>query len=285
MCFVGLSLGQKGFKLFDLHEKKILVSRDVIFEEGVYPFIKEKEGSQEGGEAIIPLPIVPIKEDDVIDSNEDERKELQDNFDSGMKTEIVENSSEGIRITGRKRTRKKPAWMSDYICQTSHIESPHDQSIKKSGSVPLPLKSNLSLYAFSLYSQNRPKTYPFYVPNHLSNTHMSFIANISAVKEPANYQQARGDPEWVRAMEEELKALEENETWEIVQLPKDKRPIGCRWIYKVKINLDGTVDRYKARLVAKGYHQKEGINFMDSFAPVAKVVTVRLLLTVASANK
>lgn len=55
-------------------------------------------------------------------------------------------------------------------------------------------------------------------------------------------------------MNEEIKALEENQTWEITSLPVGKKPIGCRWVYKVKLNADGSVDRYKARLVAKGYH-------------------------------
>lgn len=174
--------------------------------------------------------------------------------------------------------------MNDYICQTNHTESLHDQSTNKSGSVSLP-SQNLDLYVYSSSTHTKPKTYPFCIPNHFSNTHMSFVASISTVKEPVNYQQVKCDPEWMKAMEEELRALEENETWEIVQLPKNKRPIGCRWIYKVKLNPDGTMERYKARLVAKGYHQKEGIDFLDSFALVSKVVTVRLLLAVVSANK
>ncbi|KAL0370630.1 UNVERIFIED_CONTAM: Retrovirus-related Pol polyprotein from transposon RE1 [Sesamum angustifolium] len=100
--------------------------------------------------------------------------------------------------------------------------------------------------------------------------------------ESRSYNQAAGQAEWVSAMHVEIQALENNKTWDIMPLPKDKRAIGCRWIYKLKIRPDGTIDRHKARLVAKGYNQIEGVDYFESFSPVAKVVTVRALLAVAA---
>eukprot|EP00256_Glycine_max_P059512 XP_014628068.1 uncharacterized protein LOC106797721 [Glycine max] len=83
-------------------------------------------------------------------------------------------------------------------------------------------------------------------------------------------------------MHAELQALQQNHTWVLTQLPPHKKAIGCRWVYKVKHNADGTIERYKARLVAKGYTQMEGLDFLDTFSPVAKLTTVRLLLALAS---
>jgi hypothetical protein len=71
--------------------------------------------------------------------------------------------------------------------------------------------------------------------------------------EPTYFEQAVGNPKWDNAMNEEMAALDVNATWELVVLPKDKKTIGCKWVYKVKHNADGSVNRYKTRLVAKGY--------------------------------
>ena len=83
-------------------------------------------------------------------------------------------------------------------------------------------------------------------------------------------------------MKEELDAMEANNTWTITSLPPDKHTIGCRWVYKVKYNADEIVNRHKARLVAKGYTQQAGVDFMDTFSPVAKLTTVRVLLSIAA---
>jgi Reverse transcriptase (RNA-dependent DNA polymerase) len=85
-------------------------------------------------------------------------------------------------------------------------------------------------------------------------------------------------------MEEELHALEKNQTWTVCPLPKNKKPVGCKWVYKIKCNSDGTIKRYNARLVAKGYTQTYGIDYHETFAPVVKMNTVRILLSIAINN-
>lgn len=83
-------------------------------------------------------------------------------------------------------------------------------------------------------------------------------------------------------MDTELQALEANQSWSMVSLPPGQRPIGCKWVFKIKYKSDGTIDRYKACLVAKGFTQHEGIDYKETFAPVAKLTTVRCLLTVVA---
>jgi hypothetical protein len=83
--------------------------------------------------------------------------------------------------------------------------------------------------------------------------HYAYMVRVVQEVEPICFEQAIGNPKWDNAMDEEMAALDVNATWELVALPKDKKAIGCKWVYKVKHNPDGSVSRYKARLVAKGY--------------------------------
>ncbi|XP_031262969.1 uncharacterized protein LOC116121164 [Pistacia vera] len=83
-------------------------------------------------------------------------------------------------------------------------------------------------------------------------------------------------------MQQEIQALERNGTWSLVPLPPGKVPIGCKWVYKLKYKADDTLERYKARLVVNGFTQQVGIDYEETFSPVVKIVTVRLVLAIAS---
>ena len=103
--------------------------------------------------------------------------------------------------------------------------------------------------------------------------------------EPRNFKEAQTSPnrgKWFQAMQEELKSISDNETWELMDLPEGRKAIGSKWVYKVKYNQDGSVARYKARLVAQGFDQKFGTDYDEVFAPVARPTTFRTLLSVSA---
>ncbi|CAL1410296.1 unnamed protein product [Linum trigynum] len=103
---------------------------------------------------------------------------------------------------------------------------------------------------------------------------------------PTRFSQAQGDPNWDGAMRAEFDALDANKTWSIVPRPPPPVPvIGSRWVYNLKFLPDGSLERFKARVVAQGFSQIHGIDFEETFAPVAKMVYVRSLLAVASIRK
>ncbi|KAG3127847.1 hypothetical protein PC128_g27045 [Phytophthora cactorum] len=87
---------------------------------------------------------------------------------------------------------------------------------------------------------------------------------------------------WKEACDSELESLHKNDTWDVVPLPKGRNAIGCKWVFRVKENQDGEIERFKARLVAKGFSQKYGIDYNETFAPVAKFTSIRAVLSMAA---
>ena len=90
------------------------------------------------------------------------------------------------------------------------------------------------------------------------------------------------NPKWTQAMNEELEALQKNSTWDIIHKPIGKKTVGCRWVFTIKLKADGSIDKYKAQLVAKGYTQRYDIDYGETFVPVAKINTVRILISLAT---
>jgi hypothetical protein len=101
-------------------------------------------------------------------------------------------------------------------------------------------------------------------------------------EEPATFAEVEPHPAWRAAMLEEMSAIEENGTWELTSLPPGHRPIGLKWVFKLKKNTAGDIIKHKARLVAKGYVQRAGVDFDEVFAPVARPDSVRVLIAIAA---
>ena len=108
--------------------------------------------------------------------------------------------------------------------------------------------------------------------------------HLSEVDEPSTIQDANSShhaAEWKAATDAEYNSLIENKTWKLVELPPGRKAVGCKWVFKLKHDVDGRVERFKARLVAKGYAQKYGIDYDEIFSPVVRFSSIRLLLAFA----
>jgi len=164
-----------------------------------------------------------------------------------------------------QRPREANVRLKDYVC--SEVILPPHQLFSASSAPTLGTK--YPLYHFISYNRYSP-------------SHLCYIANVSRDEEPPSYKLAMTDPKWQEAMNSELQALIDNQTWSLVPLPLAKCPISCKWVYRIKRKADGSVERYKARLVARGFTQTAGIDYHDTFSPTAKMVTVRCLLAIAA---
>ncbi|KAG7564974.1 Reverse transcriptase domain [Arabidopsis suecica] len=166
-----------------------------------------------------------------------------------------------------KRPTKAPSYLSDYHCSLHQISAP-----SLSHSPVKSLKLNTTPYPISSYLSYSSINPPY----------QNFVFSISIETEPKTFKQAIVSLKWTKAMDVELGAMELNKTWSVVSLPPGKNVVGCKWVYTIKYNADGSIERYKARLVAKGYTQQEGVDYIDTFSPVAKLASVKLILGLAA---
>ena len=112
----------------------------------------------------------------------------------------------------------------------------------------------------------------------------SFGPDFIAYGEPQTFKEAMSIPEaqmWKETINSEIESILSNHTWELVNLPPDSKPIGSNWFFKRKLKPDGSIDKYKARLVAKSYRQEEGFDYFDTYSPVTRITSIRMLIAIA----
>ena len=124
--------------------------------------------------------------------------------------------------------------------------------------------------------------YNFLTYHRLSSPYSAFVSILSSVSVPQTEHEALSHPDYKQATVEKMATLHSSGTWDLVTLPASKTPVGSRWVYTMKIGPNGRVDRLKALLVAKGYTQVYGSNYYDTFSPITKIVSIRLLLSMAT---
>ena len=251
--FVGYPEGTKGYRVWMPETRKVIVSRDVVFDEtrsgGAILNNKHDDGEQFASapsdapvltDAANPSP-VPVEDDD--ERDEVPPLEVINEMDRNEPLEI-EASPESVRRSSRQRKPPEPYWISQIV---------NEQVAKHENSNLLDDAEN---------DKSQPLT-------------------------PSSYREAMNCPDkekWKSAIQEELSALNANKTWEIKKPPDGKKLVSSKWVFRIKRNADGSIDRYKARLVARGFTQVAGVDFNETFSPVARLSTVRVMIAVAAAK-
>ncbi|KAH9662761.1 retrovirus-related pol polyprotein from transposon RE2 [Citrus sinensis] len=118
----------------------------------------------------------------------------------------------------------------------------------------------------------------------LTKLSLATVHTFASSTEPTSVSEALQHPAWRVAMSDEFNALLRNETWTLVHFHPSQNLVGCKWVFRIKRNSDGSIERYKALLVAKGFHQRLDIDYHETFSPVIKPTTVRLVLSLAPSN-
>ncbi|KAJ3704083.1 hypothetical protein LUZ61_007788 [Rhynchospora tenuis] len=263
--FIGYTSAQKGYMCLHVPTNRVYVSRHVEFDEESYPFQQnQKHNNTSVTEATVQSslqllqPIIPLEpisttqpttSNNVVPSNNSPPQPVLPSIPDNTTSTATQNTP---------------------ILQTSQAHQ-HTPQITQSVSTT----STLTSSKHPMTTRTRDNT----IKTKKFPHHVSYIAATDT--EPTCFSKAVSSPEWRQAMALEIDALARNNTWVLVPPPDNQSVIGCKWVYKLKHNSDGSINRHKARLVAKGYNQIEGVDFFETYSPVVRPATIRLLLSLA----
>ncbi|GJR35129.1 ribonuclease H-like domain-containing protein [Tanacetum coccineum] len=198
-------------------------------------------------------------------------------YDEGRATPNDEGSAPNTPNNPRNVSEGRITTSMDVNSENTYEVQPAVATRKSSRQLKLPAR-------FNDYVVNSSKKYGLEkVVNYskLSSGNYCFSASLNKSVEPSTFYEAVKDTNWVDVMNAEIEALNRNNNWSITSLPKGRKPIGSKWIFKIKYNAYGEIERYKARLVAKGFSQREGIDYDETFSPAVKMTTIRCLINIA----
>ena len=259
--FLGYSSHQNGYRCLDPVTQKVLISRHVVFNENTFP-------AKDGLQSSELLPVVSSQGTPLPSPS------------FSLFTSNLQHSSPIISDSPDSPLESLPIPTSPHI---STLPSPIPGPAPTLSIPEFSSSSNHSHHPMTTRSQTGNLTPRTFSDFKLYSTHYPLQALSSTVTPlaPTSYRQAALLPDWCVAMREEYDALLANETWKLCPRPVDHNVVGNKWVYKVKQTSTGEVDRFKARLVALGFAQEEGIDFTETFSPVIKPSTVRVLLTLS----
>ena len=257
--FIGYVIEQKGYRCYNPNTKDLKGSRDVFHE--LFPWYGKSKYVQEA---------VEQKHEIQVKKEQNESKTPI----SSPKKEVSPwlgrlrgkptQDEKTIKTKGKEKIEdEKQLWIEEPT--QNEFEEIQTPGVRQSSRVKYPVER---------------LTYDSFVAKHYA-----YMTEIIKDKEPLGFEKENLDEKWQSAMDEEMQALIENNTWSLVLRVEGKQPIGCKWIYKIKRNVDGSIARYKARIVAKGYAQKYGIDYEETFSPVVKMTTIRVLIALAMSKR
>ncbi|GJY48457.1 putative RNA-directed DNA polymerase [Tanacetum coccineum] len=250
---IGYSSNKKAYKLLSLDTRNVFYSRDVKFYETVFPFKQKTCDST-----------------DVENTSEVDHLQFFDNLkpqspnDDGRDPSNVEGSLPHSDMHDSAQGKNQSDMLTATQIDDQNWSEGNVQNISQSS----PTQNRDDVQTPVIRRSERQSKPPVRFNDYILSSNVKY-----------------GIEKYVEAMNNEIEALNRNNTWTICDLPVGRKPIGSKWIWKIKYKASGDIERYKARLVAKGFSQKEGFDYDETFSPVVKMVTVRCLISIVVVNK
>lgn len=264
LVYLGNEQGSKAYRLLNPKTNQICVARDVVFEENAkWNWAEVQESGPILSNTWTKFPSVITEQNSV-------------GFNDPVQDETLSPTSQ--------QNENDPQSPPSLSAPTNSSTGGPSNTLRHAGSIMTPTSEgspevDRSTYDDTLVRGFRLLSDIYHEAQHLEDESDELMY---AGEEPTTFEEATGKHEWRDAMKNELESIEKNNTWRLTNLPKGKKAIGLKWVFKLKKNAEGRVTKHKARIVAKGYVQRKGIDFDEVFAPVARLETIRMLLALAA---